>query len=525
MTVNATFDQIFLFGDSLTDTGVIFDLTSQVLEIAIPPESVGYGPQFSDGATYAAVSGELLGADVVNFAVGGAKALGNRTLDAYISDNGLGSLLKPDASSTVLDTVIDLDGQVGRFAASLTPGEDLSGSAASIFIGLNDLNAFAPTSPETAGAEAAALIGGVITSAITAGAAAVNAGVGTVIYHTLPDASFFPSFQFADPLIQALAGQVVDGYNANLVAASAQLELLGAEVEIVDLNALADRIADDPSDFGFVAPLDQPRFLGTGGDPVIIDTPDGPAFFFLANPALAGLDADEVAFMDFLHPTAALHGIMGAFSEASLTSNAIFLEDGRNLAAGTASDDLLLGGADTDRANLGDGDDVALGSLGDDRLAGAMGSDLISGGAGDDIVRGGGGEDVVAGGAGDDLVRGGGGSDLILDGAGSDIAEGGAGRDYFLYQQGDAADADLFDGGSGYDTLFLVLSGDALAGVKSQLADTGGIDGAGYAFDAIGLETTNIEKVILLSDPSDVVDRLHDDLGARAMEADLWALF
>jgi Ca2+-binding RTX toxin-like protein len=105
--------------------------------------------------------------------------------------------------------------------------------------------------------------------------------------------------------------------------------------------------------------------------------------------------------------------------------------------AGTAADDVLIGGADDDVISGVGGDDLVLGNSGDDTLKGGEGDDLIKGGAGNDIAFGNAGNDDVFGGVGQDMVFGDEGNDRLFGEDGNDIMEGGAGNDTVYTGSGD----------------------------------------------------------------------------------------
>lgn len=82
--------------------------------------------------------------------------------------------------------------------------------------------------------------------------------------------------------------------------------------------------------------------------------------------------------------------------------------------------------------------------------SGAAGNDHLNGGAGDDVLNGLGGNDRINGGSGNDVLDG---------GAGNDIVSGDAGDDRLIYDLGEnAGSTDTYDGGSGLDTLQLVMT-------------------------------------------------------------------
>ncbi len=528
MSTDPAYDRLLYFGDSLTDGGTYFNLTSRTLTIPLPTAIFGYAGQFSNGDTYADIAPELLGldaADVVNYAVGGARVLGERTHADKIAGDGVEALLVADPAPEDLAFGLNLWAQVERFLADAAVNGVPENTAASLWIGLNDFNTFVPSSPEAAVAEATVLVQQLVTSTLGAAGVLAQAGVSTIILNTIPPGSFFPIFQFADPLVQALGDQVIAGYNAALIAASAQLEGLGVTVEIVDMHRIASEVMADSETFGFLTVADQ-KYFGTGADPFLIDTPGGPVPFFLENPAVAGLDADQFAFYDLLHPTTALHGVLGAFTEASLTNDVHFLGGDDNRLNARGGDDLVLAGAGDDRIKLGSGDDVVLAGLGNDRASGGKGSDILSGGSGDDRLSGGRGSDVIAGGTGDDRMFGGKGSDALIDGLGSDRAYGGAGDDFFFFTEaeliGGVTDEhrDLFVGGSGYDTLYLALSDATREIVEAAFGGDGGLV---HDFDAINLTTIGIEEVIFL-DGRGLPGELAADatLIALLTEADHW---
>lgn len=520
------FDRIVYFGDSMTDGGNLFALSSQLFSLPFPLAAFGYSENVTNGKNYADAASALLGAEEINFAIGGARAVGTRTLSSAVDPGVAANFLLPGGDPALLGLDINLGGQVGRFLATLPPAGAAPGTAASIFIGLNDFNNFAPSNPADPArtvAEATALAASVAGATLGAAAALAQAGVGTVILNTLPLASFFPTFKFLPPEIQALGDLVISGYNDALVAQSAQLAALGVEVKIVDLEAIASEIAADPTAFGFVTVSEQLLF-GTAADPIILDTPEGPVPFFPANPAVEGLSPEQFAFYDLFHPTEAAHEVLGAFSAESLASDVSILGDAADRFTGTGADDLVLAKGGADRIDLGGGADVALGGLGADRIRGQAGSDLASGGGGADRLEGDGGADFLAGADGADLVSGGAGSDALADGLGADLVLGGAGNDLFFHTEaallGGERSLDLFIGGAGRDTLVLTLSEETAAALADDLA---GFRGRPAFFAELGLTVVGIEAVVVRAlgdEPADL--GLAGDLGARVAEAELW---
>ncbi|MFK7944936.1 MAG: SGNH/GDSL hydrolase family protein [Paracoccaceae bacterium] len=380
------FDRIIYFGDSLTDSGAFFNLSSQLLALPLPSTLFGYAGQFSNGAVYADIAPTILGIgsdESLNYAVGGAEAVGSFNMGGFLASSPL-ALPNPDPALLNFDS--NLGGQVARFLEDRPALGDLSSAAASFFIGLNDFNGLArgldPATfdPLAFGAQAQQLAADIITATLGAATQAALAGVGTIIINTLPVGGFFPLTQAVPEFAQPLANDLVRQFNDALIASSAGLQQLGVEVVIVDFETLADEIMANGTSYGFLNTTDA-LLSGTGANPELID-PDGegplpPQPGFEVNPELAALDPDQFAFYDLLHPTTATHGLFGAFQAATLAGENIgFLGDGRNFDRGTADDDLTFGQG---------GRDFVFGGAGDDALFGGNDRDNLRGGADNNI--------------------------------------------------------------------------------------------------------------------------------------------
>ncbi|MEM8658506.1 MAG: SGNH/GDSL hydrolase family protein, partial [Pseudomonadota bacterium] len=462
-------EQLVYFGDSLTDDGAIFELTEEVLFLGVPFTAAGYDGRFSDGPVYSAYATDLLGIEnVETFAIASARAVGSRSLQDFLDGNGLNLLKKPGADAGILATDINIGAQVNRYLAE---GPVAPGMAASLLIGLNDFNNFTPSSSDPLAVllEAQALITDVVSSTLTAAGTLAAAGVETIILNTLPESLFFPGSQLAPVELQELGTFALDAHNDALIAGAAALPV---EVKIVDFQALSAEIIADPLTFGFVAPLGAPKILSAVPQ---VSLTDGLSVEVEENPLAATLDDDQFGFFDFLHPTTAMHGVLGSFQAASLTHR---VSIGESMVETGRGRDLVLSGDGDDQISTGGGRDIVFSGLGDDQASGQRGRDILAGGAGDDMMRGGFGADVVAGGTGDDKIYGGGNSDILIDGLGSDMAFGGAGADAFLFVEAEliggtsGEDQDVFRGGTGTDTLVLALTEETRAAVEAELTNS-----------------------------------------------------
>ncbi|MEM1299133.1 MAG: SGNH/GDSL hydrolase family protein [Pseudomonadota bacterium] len=527
------FDRIVYFGDSLTDSDEFFNLASALTVFPLPSALFGYAGQFSNGDVYADIAPTILGIgadESVNYAVGGARAVGNNPLGLFLANSPL-AVPNPDPDLVAFDS--NLTAQVDRFLEDAPGLGDLSGSAVSIFIGLNDLNGLAnsvdPANFDFAAfaVEAQQLAADIVASTFSAAQRAVEAGVGTVILHTLPSSDFFPLGQGIPPQIAVFGNQLVDGINAALVQGAAGLEQLGVNAIVVDFAALSEEIQANGSGYGFLNTTNS-LFIGTGADPQFVD-PDGdgplPALpVFDTNPAVADLDADQFAFYDLLHPTTALHGILGAFQAATIEGDNIeFLGDGNNFSRGTIGNELIFAQGGNDRAIGGAGADVIFGGDGRDYLRGGSQNDILGGGDGNDFLLGDFGSDVLAGNDGNDFLSGGGGADAIIDGLGSDRGFGGVGDDLFFYAEADliggttGTDRDSYRGGTGEDTLFLVVEEENRASVEAEIA-RGGSAINFKNFTSIGLITTGIENFVLLDSRAEFDEIIVGDIHAAPIE-------
>ncbi len=231
-----------------------------------------------------------------------------------------------------------------------------------------------------------------------------------------------------------------------------------------------------------------------------------------------------------------LHLIFGTRGDDTLAGgdgvDLIFGRAGDDLITGGGGNDLLFGGAGTDTLDGGPGHDLLVGGRGADTLLGGDGNDILLADSGSDGDSDGGSDggsdddedgirhvmpdDLLDGGAGDDLIRAGAGMDTVIGGAGNDRVYAGSGDDRAIYRLSDNLGAtDLYHGGSGTDTLHLVLGldqaldpavqndlaayasflGSQPAGGSDDDEDGDDEDGAGFKFTAFGLEARSFEAM------------------------------
>jgi VCBS repeat-containing protein len=134
-----------------------------------------------------------------------------------------------------------------------------------------------------------------------------------------------------------------------------------------------------------------------------------------------------------------------------------------------------------------------------DTLRGTASGDTVYAKKGDDFVYGLGGGDTLFGEEGNDLLDG---------GSGSDRVEGGEGDDLLVYVAAENAGAvDLYDGGTGRDTLRLVLTAAEWdrEGVRQDVHRflahiQGRTDAPTFSFGSLGLGVTGVERLEVVVD-------------------------
>ncbi|MEO1689143.1 MAG: SGNH/GDSL hydrolase family protein, partial [Pseudomonadota bacterium] len=436
-----SFSTVYALGDSLSDSGAFFKATQTLSGIGIPLEALGYAGRFSDGPVFVEVAADLLGAALApdlpatlggltpfdpfdgldpGFAYGSARATGERTVEDILTEAAatapeLAPLLAllPDEA---LGFDVSLGGQVERLQATLAAAPPPPGSLATIFIGLNDFQTLDASDPFAALFEGPALVVEILAETEAAARAAAAGGVETIALFTYPPASFLPPIPGApppDPLAEAFLDGLFALHELGLTALTLELRSEGVDARLVDYGAMAAAVDADPGGFG-LATLDVVSVLGTGGL-------DG-----LPNPASFGFDPDSLGFFDLVHPSAALHGVFGAFTARTLQADqTLFLGDPSPPLLFGGREQLIVGAGDVDVVFLGGGGDAAFGGAAEDFLYGGSGADLLAGGGAGDALFGGSFGDLLAGGEGDDTMRGLKGDDVLIVGQGADDARGG----------------------------------------------------------------------------------------------------
>ena len=292
-----TFNELYVFGDSLSDTGNLFALSNQ----QIPPQTRYFSGQFSNGPVWIEELAEAMGitflypsqdpaldlaaGDSANFAYGGS---------------GTGTT---NVTSDGLFEVPGLLGQVNEFITTL-PGSANSDALYVIWAGSNDYLLSIPPPDSVPGIpfppDPSTIVGN-ITSAIQN---LYASGAQNFLVPNLSDLGTTPFAAIVEsqnPGIQATLNTLTATHNAILTETLQNLSSLpNIEIYSPDINTLIRDIANNPSAYGF---------SGTLTDP-------GPALNCLVPLTTAIRDCSPIPlettlfFWDDQHPSAAAHQLL-----------------------------------------------------------------------------------------------------------------------------------------------------------------------------------------------------------------------
>ena len=294
-----------------------------------------------------------------------------------------------------------------------------------------------------------------------------DAGARNFIVFNVPDLGARPVVE--DPNVAQTLTDASEKYNELLIQKISDLdsELPDINITPIDFNSLEEFTIDNPEAFG------------------IKNTEDS----FLAS-ATIGENPDEYLSWDGNHPTRAVHEIIGEFVYYNLQA----ANNPENaLVVGDSETNLLIGGFGDDTLNGGFGNDLLLGGFGNDTLNGGFGfgNDLLNGGFGDDKLNGGFGNDKLNGSIGNDELNGGVGDDLLDGGIGNDQLNGGFGKDTYIFS------SELLDDRMDVDTINCFQNDDTLD-FTSYLNAGGTI--------SFTRESENLLRVNLLNSSNEIED-------------------
>ncbi len=262
----ANFSEIYVFGDSLSDTGQLF----QQSQAQIPPSSLYFQGRFSNGPVWVEYLAEQLNIPFnpdTNFASGGAIT---------------GEMNRNETPSRGL-----LD-QVNRFQQSQDSADPnalyIVWAGPNDYLGNQERN---PTQPVSNVSEAIATLAAM--------------GAQNFLVPNLPDLGNLPATRNRQSSVQL--NELIRLHNQGLAQSLQQLSSrLGSEVEIIPLNVneIYNRVLDNPADFGF-RNVTEPCLNQERG--MICQNPQ------------------EYLFWDEIHPTTFAHKKLGVYAFQLLESS------------------------------------------------------------------------------------------------------------------------------------------------------------------------------------------------------------
>jgi phospholipase/lecithinase/hemolysin len=308
-TLAAVYTSLYVFGDSLLDSGNAHSITG------VYPVSPPYDMRFSNGPVASEVLAQDLGLAALPSQLGGSNYATGGATSGSANFAGLvyGSLTLPPPFASPppnqiallqSSTTGGLSQQVNLFTSA--PPADIGSSLVLVWAGANDLfltSALVPTSPPPTLSQ----LEGIFTNAADQAAAnvegaingLVGAGAKNILAVNLPDLGRIPA---ADtPLASFLWSLYANEFNSQFLDAG-YLATLDASVNLTEFNIfeLLNDVMADPSNNGFTNVTD--ACLPTVG-PVPVASPCA--------------DPNEYLFWDSAHPTAAADRIIGdAFARA-----------------------------------------------------------------------------------------------------------------------------------------------------------------------------------------------------------------
>jgi phospholipase/lecithinase/hemolysin len=277
------FNQLVVFGDSLSDTGNL----SKGLGGLFPPSPPFFDGRFSDGPLWLEYLAPELGiSQVIDFAVGGSTSGRSNIASLLAAGQDLGKL------PGVLDQI---DLFAGQLAASGAPQANPNALYV-VWGGANDFLAL-PQDPLAAIRSVLASVGNVAQAVTTL----AGLGAKTILVPNLPDLGVTPFVATRNLTIQATIFSSL--FNTLLLGTLGSLESdLGIDIVQVDTFSLSEAIARRPSEFGFT-------------------NTTTPLFQQLVNQPTQLVNPGTFVFADDFHPTTAVHRLISDAVERSLSAS------------------------------------------------------------------------------------------------------------------------------------------------------------------------------------------------------------
>ena len=322
LSLSNRYSNLYVFGDSLSDPGNIFNVTEAVqpfrdslgLDIPVTPPVPPYDSdgRFADSLVWVDFLAQELDLDLIpsteltpspitltpepgiDFNYNGATTSNSVNFSYGGAQTGL---FGAGGVGTLIPGVLT---QVNTFVADLNQANQLADDDALAIIwgGANDYQIVADANPEESVQN--------ITQAVET---LYNVGVRNFLVPNLPDLGNTPRALLPNPPIASdVLTQRTNQHNEFLEDALADLSLL-ADIELISLdpNTLFESILTNPGDFGFTS---LPPNSCLQGDPLTTGIAD----------QIPCNNPDEQILWDFIHPSTATHKILADFTVDTIKS-------------------------------------------------------------------------------------------------------------------------------------------------------------------------------------------------------------
>lgn len=287
MAQAASYSNLFVFGDSLSDIGNDLVITGGVVPSTTYYTNGSAVGRFTNGLSYADHLAAGLGLGLSPSVLGG-------------NDYAFGGARTGSVAAGLPATALSFNQQIGAFDATHAKAD--AGALYVLWIGANDLSdaitAAAlgnPAAVNTAINNAMLGIGGAIQDLSSRGAT-------HFLIPNLPDLSLIPAVNSRGSAgLSALAQGASQAFNAALEGTLAQASFSALDIHPFDVYAVQTAITASPSAYGF----SNVTSACYTGDVNGLARPGGPAPSVCGNPSSS-------MYWDYEHPTDALHAVLGA---------------------------------------------------------------------------------------------------------------------------------------------------------------------------------------------------------------------
>ncbi|GAC21192.1 SGNH/GDSL hydrolase family protein [Paraglaciecola arctica] len=284
VTAGTIYSDVYVFGDSLSDTGNIKN--SLGFLGGVLANSIGYGGngRFSNGDVWHEYLSDGLGLSSSaihssggnNYAYGGALASGGDGITGAVA--------------------MGMDAQINNYLNDQNGANSDADALFITWVGGNDVRSMVGTADPFAKLEQT------LDNMAASLAQLLNNGVGTLLVPNLPDLGTIP--EFANTADSAQAHDLTVAWNTGLESRLMELNLLSnAELYYFDVYTTFNELLAAPQDFGFSNTSSECRSVS----------------FFRGEQSCSG--ADEHVFWDYIHPTTAAHELLSEFAFDLLASN------------------------------------------------------------------------------------------------------------------------------------------------------------------------------------------------------------